>query len=120
MVGLWGMSEELGPVSYGVGERSRSWVASLRRPQFAEATAARIDAAVEELLEQARMTARSILSAHRPLLDAIANELITTETVSGARLAELAGAEATGGSGPTMPVAAATAVARVLGRARRT
>ena len=120
MVGLWGMSEELGPVSYNVGERDPFLGREIAAPkQYAEATAGRIDAAVEELLEGARSTARSILSAHRPLLDAIADELVAKETVSGARLAEIVGVEAMG-SASAVPIAAATGVTGVQGGAPRT
>ena len=53
MVGLWGMSDELGPVSYNVGERDPFLGREIAAPkEYAEATAARIDVAVTELLEQ--------------------------------------------------------------------
>jgi cell division protease FtsH len=90
MVGLWGMTDDLGPVSYNVGERDPFLGREIAAPrEYAEATAARIDAAVAELLEAAREQARTVLSQHRPELDALANELVAMETVSGARLAEL-------------------------------
>jgi cell division protease FtsH len=90
MVGLWGMSEEVGPVSYNIGERDPFLGREIAAPkEYADSTAARIDAAVAELLETARDQARSLLTGHRAELDAIANELIAKETVSGARLAEI-------------------------------
>ncbi len=42
------------------------------------------------LLEGARERARTLLSQHRAVLDALAGELIAKETVSGVRLAEIA------------------------------
>jgi cell division protease FtsH len=95
MVGLWGMSDELGPISYNVGERDPFLGREIAAPkEYAESTATRIDAAVAELLEGARERARAVLGAHREVLDALANELIATETVSGERVAEIARAAA--------------------------
>jgi len=93
MVGLWGMSEELGPVSYNVGERDPFLGREIAAPkEYAESTATRIDDAVAVLLEDARKRALAILTDHRSELDAIADELLATETVSGIRLAEIAAA----------------------------
>ncbi len=91
MVGLWGMSEQLGPVSYNVGDRDPFLGREYAAPKsYAESTAARIDVAVGDLLEEARQNARAVLSGHRAVLDAVAEELIANETVSGNRLAEIA------------------------------
>jgi len=97
MVGLWGMSDELGPVSYNVGERDPFLGREIAAPkEYAEATAARIDAAVAELLDDARGRATTVLSANRAVLDAVAEELVAKEMISGDRLAELAAAVRTG------------------------
>jgi cell division protease FtsH len=95
MVGLWGMSEELGPVSYGVGETHPFLgreMADAR--EYSETTAARIDAAVKELIDNARLAATNLLRDHRATLDELATELVGKETVSAARLAEIAGGAA--------------------------
>ena len=93
MVGLWGMSDELGPVSFNVGERDPFLGREIAAPkEYAETTAARIDDAVTALLEKAREQARTVLTAHRAELDALAEELIAKETVSGTRVAEIAAA----------------------------
>jgi cell division protease FtsH len=95
MVGLWGMSDALGPVSYNIGERDPFLGREIAAPkEYAESTATRIDEAVAQLLEEARERAMAVLSKQRAALDAIAEELIATETVSGIRLAEIAGQEA--------------------------
>jgi cell division protease FtsH len=95
MVGLWGMSDALGPVSYNIGERDPFLGREIAAPkEYAESTATRIDEAVAQLLEEARKRAMAALSKRRAALDAIAEELIATETVSGIRLAEIAGQEA--------------------------
>jgi cell division protease FtsH len=111
MVGLWGMSEDLGPVSYNIGERDPFLGREIAAPkEYAEETASRIDEAVAALLESARERARALLTQHRDVLDALADELIAKEMVSGARLAEIA-ASAGDGTGPVpATVAAADAV----------
>jgi cell division protease FtsH len=87
------MSEELGPVSYNVGERDPFLGREIAAPkEYAESTATRIDDAVAKLLEDARKRALAILTDHRSELDAIADELLATETVSGIRLAEISAA----------------------------
>ena len=93
MVGQWGMSEELGPVSYNIGEHDPFLGRQIAAPkEYAETTAARIDKAVAELLEGARERARAVLADNRDVLDALAEELVAKETVSGVRLAEIAAA----------------------------
>jgi cell division protease FtsH len=90
MVGLWGMSDDLGPVSYGVGEKEPFLGRELARPrEFAEATAARIDTEVKKLLEQAQAQATALLQRNRGALDALANELVTHESVNARRLEEI-------------------------------
>ena len=117
MVGLWGMSEELGPVSYNVGERDPFLGREIAAPkEYAEATATRIDQAVAELVEDARRRARAVLADHRGVLNALADELFAKETMSGARLAEIAAARnetaglAAAGAADTNGTAAVTAV----------
>jgi cell division protease FtsH len=101
MVGLWGMSDELGPVSYNLGERDPFLGREIAAPkEYAESTAAQIDAAVVELLEGARERARTVLTEHRTVLEELANELIAKETVTGARLAEIAAAATAGADAP--------------------
>ncbi len=90
MVGLWGMSEELGPVSYGVGETHPFLGRELAEArEYSETTATRIDEAVAGLIDEAKRSAIELLGAHRSTLDAVAIELTARETVSATRLAEL-------------------------------
>ena len=90
MVGLWGMSQELGPVSYGVGETQPFLGRELAAPkEFAEATAARIDAAVTALIDAAHDRAVEVLRGERKALDALASELVAKEMVSARRLDEI-------------------------------
>jgi cell division protease FtsH len=134
MVGLWGMSEELGPVSFGVGETQPFLGRELAAPrEFAEATAARIDAAVTDLISSAHDQARAVLGHERAGLDALAAELVAHEVVSAARIDEilaLAGTKLPGpaaGSGspprvgsPAPKPARRVAATRAVGRSKAT
>ena len=86
MVGAWGMSSALGPVSFEIDDAAR---ANPLRPDYAEATASRLDEAVRELLEEARQAATAVLSANRDALDALATELLAHEVVDRDRLGQL-------------------------------
>ncbi|MDP9243644.1 MAG: ATP-dependent zinc metalloprotease FtsH [Chloroflexota bacterium] len=90
MVGLWGMSEDLGPVSYGVGETQPFLGRELAAPrEFADATAARIDAAVMALIRAAHDQASALLSRERAALDALAAELVAHEVVTARSVDEI-------------------------------
>ncbi len=82
MVGLWGMSDTLGPVYYGVGETHPFLGREIGQPrEYAEATAAELDIAVRGLIEQSKQRALEVLEKHRPSLDALAGELLAHETI---------------------------------------
>ena len=90
MVGLWGMTDEVGPVSYGVGETQPFLGRELSAPrEYADATAARIDEAVAEIIATARDQATEIIRRARPALDALADELVAHEMVDSRRLDEI-------------------------------
>jgi cell division protease FtsH len=90
MVGLWGMAEEVGPVSYGVGETQPFLGRELSAPrEYADATAARIDQAVVAIITAARDQATTIIRTARSALDALADELVAHEMVDSQRLDEI-------------------------------
>jgi cell division protease FtsH len=90
MVGLWGMSDDVGPVSYGVGETQPFLGRELAAPrEYADATAARIDEEVVAIITAARDRATTIIRSARPALDALAAELIAHEMVDSRRLDEI-------------------------------
>ena len=102
MVGLWGMSEELGPIWYGVGETHPFLGREIGSPkEYAEATAAVLDAAVRKMVENAHHQARGLLEEHRAALDALANELLLHETVDGQQLDALLAKAGSGGKAET-------------------
>ncbi|HVA86152.1 MAG TPA: ATP-dependent zinc metalloprotease FtsH, partial [Candidatus Saccharimonadales bacterium] len=118
MVGLWGMSEEVGPISYGVGETQPFLGRELAAPrEYAESTASRIDAAVLALIKTAHTRATAILSSHRASLDALAAELTAHEVVDGLRLDEIlasSGARPTARRGQAIGASAAPAGASAI------
>jgi cell division protease FtsH len=90
MVGLWGMAEDVGPVSYGVGETQPFLGRELSAPrEYADATAARIDQAVVAIIASARDRATTIIQTARVALDALADELVAHEMVDSQRLDEI-------------------------------
>ena len=96
MVAQWGMSDTVGLAVYG--SDGTSYLGPLR--EYAEATASEMDRAVRMLLDQAYGRAREILEHERPLLDALAAELIVRETVDAQRIDELLGAGRASGRSP--------------------
>jgi cell division protease FtsH len=90
MIGLWGMSDEVGPVSYGVGEEHPFLGRELAKPrEYAESTAADIDSAVREIIDTAHHKARTLLTEHRTALETLADLLIAQETIDGSKIDEL-------------------------------
>lgn len=90
IVGLWGMSDELGPVYYGIGETDPFLGREMAAPkQYAESTASAVDDEVRKLLEDAQKQAIGTLTNFRSLLDQLAEELVNKESVDGAWIDEL-------------------------------
>jgi cell division protease FtsH len=84
MVTRWGMSEELGAVSYGDNQDEVFLGHSVSRTQnVSEATAQKIDAEVKKLVDTALGTARRVLTERRNDLDTLAKALLEYETLSG-------------------------------------
>lgn len=92
MVTHYGMAPELGQITYEeeagplLGYPLDAW----QPRRYSEASAAAIDRAVRELVEQAFMRARAILVRDRDALDRVAEALLARETLSGAELAIMA------------------------------
>ena len=82
MVCNWGMSEELGPVTFGKREEhiflGREFAHS---KDFSEETARLIDAAIKNLVLSASCRAVDLLTKHRPQLEALAQGLLEIETL---------------------------------------
>lgn len=89
MVTEYGMSERLGPRTFG----NRQDMVFLGREiaeqrDYGDKVADLIDDEVDELLRQALATARKLLEVNRPRLDYIASRLVADETLEGEKLEE--------------------------------
>jgi cell division protease FtsH len=90
MVTRWGMSERLGPRTFGKTEEMiflGREIAETRN--YSEKIAEEIDDEVRRLIEDAQERARNTLREHRDLLDKLANVLLDVETLEGEQLAKL-------------------------------
>ncbi|HEX9884413.1 MAG TPA: ATP-dependent zinc metalloprotease FtsH [Desulfobaccales bacterium] len=82
MVCNWGMSDELGPVTFGKREEhiflGREFAQS---KDFSEETARLIDSAIKNLIQTAYNDAKGLLTSHRGQLQALAQALLEKETL---------------------------------------
>jgi cell division protease FtsH len=84
MVCRYGMSEKLGPLSYGEDPDSVFLGRELiHHKDHSEDTAKMIDAEVRSIMEVAHNTARKLLTDNREALEAVANALLERETITG-------------------------------------
>ena len=84
MVTRWGLSEELGTVSYGENQDEVFLGMSVSRTQNAsEATVQKIDGEIKRLVEEGYNEATKILTEKRADLEALAKGLLEFETLTG-------------------------------------
>jgi cell division protease FtsH len=88
MVSRFGMSEQLGPVTFEHAH-SQYLGMDLERRDFSEETARLIDHEVKAVLVHEQARARQILQTRRGALDAVARELIAKETLEKEQLDEI-------------------------------
>ncbi|MGH2614484.1 MAG: ATP-dependent zinc metalloprotease FtsH [Thermomicrobiales bacterium] len=92
MVGLWGMSDELGPVYLGTGEEHVFLGREIMQEKaYSDATANRLDSAVREMVESALERAVQTTSEHRDGLDALVAALLEHETLDGKEVVAIFG-----------------------------
>ncbi|MFN2351183.1 MAG: ATP-dependent zinc metalloprotease FtsH [Kiritimatiellia bacterium] len=90
MVCNWGMSDELGPQTFGSNEELLFLGREVSRSQdFSEDTARKIDHEVNQLLREAFQRATDIINQHRDKLDLIAQQLLERETLDGQDVEDL-------------------------------
>ncbi|CAN5685754.1 ATP-dependent zinc metalloprotease FtsH [soil metagenome] len=92
MVGLWGMSEEIGPVYLGTGEEHVFLGREIaQHDQIGDRTQDRADEAVRDLVVAAQIEANRILLEHREELDILAERLTLDETLDQDQITEILG-----------------------------
>ena len=91
MVTEFGMSEEIGVVSYDGHKRPAFLDAGFgpERGNYAEETALKIDTAVKRVLNEAHETARRILRERRGALDRVSQRLLEKEVIEAEELQEM-------------------------------
>jgi ATP-dependent Zn protease len=75
------MSTEIGPVALETMDSGYLRGASAMERDYSEHVSAKIDQEVSKIMNEALAKARELLSTHRKVLDAIAEELIAKETL---------------------------------------
>jgi len=85
MVTQYGMSEHLGPITFGEKEELVFLGREIgEQRNYSEEIARQIDREVRRLIEEAHQTAKQILTAQRDKLRTLAERLIHEETVDAA------------------------------------
>ncbi len=90
MVRSWGMSEELGPLSYGKAEEQIFLGREISHPRdYSEETARKIDEEVTILIKNSYKRAKKLLNENIDILHKLAELLLEKETVKGDELDDL-------------------------------
>lgn len=87
MVCEWGMSEKLGPMTFGKKEEQIFLGRDFTQQQdYSESTAVEIDKEVRRIIQDCYSQAREILTTHLDLLHRLATELLEKEVLDGAEI----------------------------------
>ena len=89
MVCEWGMSEKMGPLTYGSKEQQVFLGMDTKQKHFSEETANSIDQEVRALVMGGYEKAREILTDHRDSLEKMAIALLDKETLTGSEIKEI-------------------------------
>src|ERR1700756_5645078 len=90
MVCEWGMSRELGPMTFGRREEQVFLGRDIaHHKDYSEQTALEIDREVRKIIEDSYQKARQLLSDHLPLLHAVSDRLLEKEVLDGNEVAEM-------------------------------
>jgi cell division protease FtsH len=92
MIGLWGMSDEVGPVYLGTGEEHVFLGREIVQERaFSGATATKLDKAVRDMIEAALDRAITMVTEHRPEMDSLVAALLEHETLDAAEVTAILG-----------------------------
>ncbi len=90
MVCQWGMSEELGPMTFGRREEQVFLGRDINHQRdYSEHTAIEIDREVRRMVDAAFQRARKLLTDNLPLLHAVSDRLLEKEVLDGGEVAEM-------------------------------
>jgi cell division protease FtsH len=92
MVTHWGMSKQLGPVSYKMSEEDPFLGREIHQQRhFSESTMEKVDAEVTKILLHASERAMALLAEHREALEKLTEALLQREELNEAEIRELIG-----------------------------
>jgi cell division protease FtsH len=84
MVCEWGMSDELGAVTFGKKEEQIFLGKEIgRRSDHSEETARQIDSEIKKFVKEAEKTARTIVKEHRAVMEKMVEKLLEKEVLTG-------------------------------------
>ena len=87
MVCEWGMSQELGPMTFGRKEEQVFLGRDIaHQKDYSENTAIEIDREVRRIIQESYEKAKELLTGHMPLLHAIAERLLEKEVLDGSEV----------------------------------
>jgi cell division protease FtsH len=96
MVCQWGMSEKLGPMTFGKREEQIFLGREIAQHRdYSESTAQLIDSEVKNILDKAENKAIDILTEHRKQLDKVAEALLEKEVLDGHEIDVIIGRDGT-------------------------
>jgi cell division protease FtsH len=82
MILTWGMSDELGLISYGPDSGLKDMIYIMPgEKEYSEKTAETIDSEVKKITDQAYKTAKELIESNKDKLDRIAKALLKYETL---------------------------------------
>lgn len=90
MVTRWGMSEVIGPVTFGDGGGSSKW--EVREEGYSQVVMASVDAEVSKIINDSLKSAEKVLKENKKALDAIAMKLVEVETLEQEEYEKIIGA----------------------------
>ena len=95
MVCEWGMSEEMGPLTFGKKEEQIFLGREIAQHQdYSEDTAVKIDGEVRRIVQENYTRAQELLTRHKDALLKIADELLTREVLDGTQVKAIAQGDA--------------------------
>ncbi len=101
MVTSWGMSDKLGPVTFGKKEEHIFLGREIaQHKDYSEKTAVDIDEEVKRIVTEAYQSSKKLLQDRYSLLDAFARRLLEKETMDGPEIDALLASEAAGQAAP--------------------
>ena len=91
MVAVYGMSDALGLMAPAIIQNQ--YLDGTAQMDCSQQTAAKVDAAVQQMLDTCYAEAKELLASHRAMLDEISQHLLVKETITGDELMQFINAD---------------------------